>query len=121
MPIYEYRCTDCQQLFEEWCRHIEDKDTQHTCPICKGKAERLISQTSFALKGGGWYVTEYGSHKGIKEDGAPSSCSGGACKEAEAGGKGGDAACACAAAKNEGPACKGGESCASAPASPPAS
>lgn len=70
MPIYEYRCNECQQIFEEWCKHIEDADVQHACPICKGKAERLISNTSFALKGGGWYVTEYGSHKGIKEDGA---------------------------------------------------
>lgn len=115
MPIYEYRCTDCHQLFEEWCRHIEDKDTQHACPICKGKAERLISQTSFALKGGGWYVTEYGTHKGIREEGAPSSCGSGACKDAGTGGKGGDAACASP--------CKSGESCASAssPASSPAS
>lgn len=73
MPIYEYRCTECQQLFEEWCKRFEDGETEHACPICKGKANRLISHTSFALKGGGWYVTEYGSHKGIKEDGAASS------------------------------------------------
>jgi putative FmdB family regulatory protein len=64
MPIYEYRCKECQQVFEEWCKHIEDEKTRHTCPICRGEAERLISHTSFALKGGGWYVTEYGSHKG---------------------------------------------------------
>lgn len=63
MPIYEYRCKECQQVFEEWCKHIEDKTVSHSCPICKGEAERLISNTSFALKGGGWYVTEYGSHK----------------------------------------------------------
>lgn len=68
MPIYEYRCNDCHQLFEEWCRHIEDENVQHNCPICRGQAQRLVSNTSFALKGSGWYVTEYGSHKGISDD-----------------------------------------------------
>ena len=61
MPIYEYRCGECQQLFEEWCKHVEDGDMPHSCPICKGRAHRIMSNTSFALKGGGWYVTEYGS------------------------------------------------------------
>lgn len=63
MPIYEYRCEDCQQLFEEWCKQVEDDAVEHSCPICKGRGHRLISNTSFALKGGGWYVTEYGSKK----------------------------------------------------------
>lgn len=63
MPIYEYRCKECQQVFEKWCKHVEDGTAQHACPVCKGQADRLISQTSFALKGGGWYVTEYGSRK----------------------------------------------------------
>ena len=68
MPIYEYRCKECQQVFEEWCKRIEDEKITHVCPICKGQADRLISNTSFALKGGGWYVTEYGSHKGKGAD-----------------------------------------------------
>lgn len=73
MPIYEYRCTECHQLFEEWCRHIESASVPHFCPICKGSAQRLVSNTSFALKGGGWYATEYGSRKGVSDDSAPSS------------------------------------------------
>ncbi len=63
MPIYEYRCSECQQLFEEWCKHVEEGDAPHACPICKGRAHRIMSNTSFALKGGGWYVTEYGSRR----------------------------------------------------------
>lgn len=31
------------------------------CPSCGAMAKRLISQTSFALKGGGWYKDGYGS------------------------------------------------------------
>ena len=63
MPIYEYRCVECHQVFEEWCKHVEDGNRSRSCPICKGQAQRLISNTSFALKGGGWYATEYGTHK----------------------------------------------------------
>ena len=63
MPIYEYRCAECHQVFEEWCKHVDDGNKPRSCPICKGKAERLISHTSFALKGGGWYATEYGTQK----------------------------------------------------------
>ncbi len=76
MPIYEYRCKDCHQLFEEWCRHIEDESVPHFCPICKGEAQRLVSNTAFALKGGGWYVTEYGSRKGVSGNGGVSSSGG---------------------------------------------
>ncbi len=70
MPIYEYRCPECHQVFEEWRKHVEDSDVTHACPVCSAQAKRLISNTSFALKGEGWYVTEYGSHKG-KSEGAP--------------------------------------------------
>ena len=63
MPIYEYRCTECHQVFEEWCKQVEENNKPRSCPICKGQAKRLISHTSFALKGGGWYATEYGAHK----------------------------------------------------------
>lgn len=69
MPIYEYRCRDCHQIFEEWCRHIEEDSVAHSCPICSGEAKRLVSHTSFTLKGGGWYVTEYGSRKNTTEAG----------------------------------------------------
>ena len=57
MPIYEYRCCDCNQVFEEWQKDFENRDIP--CPSCGGKSERLISNTSFILKGGGWYVTDY--------------------------------------------------------------
>ena len=67
MPIYEYRCPDCHQVFEEWCKQVEDSTVTHACPVCSAQAKRLISSTSFSLKGEGWYVTEYGSHKGKSE------------------------------------------------------
>jgi putative FmdB family regulatory protein len=63
MPVYEYECSACGHRFEEW-QKITDKPVK-TCPKCKArKVERLISQTSFHLKGGGWYGDLYSSTKG---------------------------------------------------------
>ena len=105
MPIYEYRCSECQQLFEEWCKHVEENSVPHACPICKGQAHRIISNTSFALKGGGWYVTEYGSRKsegancskdasasGAAPAAGASPCASGACPGAASGSTSGTAA-----------------------------
>jgi putative FmdB family regulatory protein len=56
MPTYEYRCENCGD-FEETQR-ISDPPLQR-CPTCRRKVRRLISSTSFQLKGSGWYVTDY--------------------------------------------------------------
>jgi putative FmdB family regulatory protein len=58
MPIYEYRCSKCGVEFEEW-QKISDSPLD-TCKFCGGSAKRLISQSTFVLKGTGWYVTDYG-------------------------------------------------------------
>jgi putative FmdB family regulatory protein len=57
MPIYEYRCQECQQIFEQWQKDFSVQDK--CCPVCGSTAQRLISNTSFVLKGSGWYVTDY--------------------------------------------------------------
>lgn len=56
MPIYEYRCEKCGD-FEVTQRITEDPLKK--CPTCKRKVRKLISHTSFQLKGSGWYVTDY--------------------------------------------------------------
>jgi len=67
MPIYEYQCAACEKTFEEWQKISEPPVKK--CPGCGSKkVSRLISQTSFQLKGSGWYVTEYGKG-GVKPDG----------------------------------------------------
>lgn len=59
MPIYEYRCNACGHEFEEWQKMSDDPI--RTCPACKArKVEKLISHSSFQLKGSGWYATDYG-------------------------------------------------------------
>jgi putative FmdB family regulatory protein len=59
MPIYEYQCENCSRRFEVMQRMTEP--LLATCKQCGGHVRRLISQTSFVLKGGGWYVTDYPS------------------------------------------------------------
>ena len=69
MPIYEYACRGCESEFEVEQRITEDP--VKTCPRCRSrKVKRLISQTSFVLKGGGWYADLYASNgsKGKKDE-----------------------------------------------------
>ena len=62
MPVYEYQCAACGHEFEREQRISEDPIKK--CPKCgKSKAKRLISRTSFVLKGGGWYGDLYSSAK----------------------------------------------------------
>ena len=69
MPIYEYRCEKCGD-FEVTQRITEDPLKK--CPTCKRKVSKLISSTSFQLKGSGWYVTDYARKEksGAKDAGA---------------------------------------------------
>ena len=71
MPIYEYQCPKCQHTFEEWVKASESHG-QELCPKCGEPSPRIMSQTSFVLKGGGWYVDDYGYRKGVNEEGTSS-------------------------------------------------
>ncbi len=75
MPIYEYRCSKCGEVFEAF-QKINDNPL-NACKFCHGKVERLISQSSFQLKGSGWYMTDYArkseSSSGPTDSGAKSS------------------------------------------------
>jgi len=66
MPVYEYQCTGCGQI-EEALQKISDSPLE-TCPHCKGHLKKLISQSTFHLKGSGWYVTDYGGAKNSGEN-----------------------------------------------------
>ena len=57
MPIYEYQCTKCGEVFEAFQKITDAPLTQ--CRFCQAKVEKLISQSSFQLKGSGWYLTDY--------------------------------------------------------------
>ncbi len=59
MPIYEYECNRCKEVFEIF--HKIDEDVKVACPKCLGPAKKLISATNFFLKGSGFYVNDYPS------------------------------------------------------------
>ncbi len=73
MPVYEYQCKSCQRDFE-YQQRMSDPE-KDTCEACGGPLERVISRTSFALKGGGWYKDLYSSSKPESIKSADSSAS----------------------------------------------
>ncbi|HEB68537.1 MAG TPA: zinc ribbon domain-containing protein [Desulfobulbus sp.] len=66
MPVYEYECPKCKKVHE-----VQQKMTDEplsSCPECGGEVKKLISVSSFQLKGGGWYADGYsGSSSAAKE------------------------------------------------------
>lgn len=61
MPIYEYQCSQCDAVTEV-LQQFSDKP-RTTCDQCGGRMHKLISQSTFHLKGSGWYVTDYADKK----------------------------------------------------------
>lgn len=61
MPIYEYTCPKCGEF--EITQRITEPPLKR-CPTCRSGVKKLISQTSFQLKGSGWYVTDYARKNG---------------------------------------------------------
>ena len=58
MPIYEYECAKCKHRMEA-LRKISDEPLLE-CPECgKPSLTKLVSASSFRLKGGGWYETDF--------------------------------------------------------------
>ena len=61
MPIYEYQCKKCGKQFEAF-QGISEPDLK-TCKFCRGKVHKMVSLSSFSLKGSGWYATDYAGKK----------------------------------------------------------
>ena len=59
MPIYEYQCDRCGSRRELILKPGEE--AHPACAPCRKRMRRVISPTSFILKGSGWYVTDYPS------------------------------------------------------------
>lgn len=57
MPIYEYECKNCEKVHEVTQKISEDPLKE--CPDCGKEVQKIISSSSFALKGTGWYTTDY--------------------------------------------------------------
>lgn len=87
MPIYEYRCASCGAELEK-LQKISDPPLVE-CPECgKDALVKLVSASSFRLKGSGWYETDFKTGK--KKNGA-AEASGDAAASADAAGGGSSA------------------------------
>ncbi len=72
MPIFEFKCTKCEEFFEVIVMGSDNKDLG--CPKCKShQCERVVSKTNFSM----------GPSASQKSQGVQTqerSCSGGSCK-----------------------------------------
>lgn len=71
MPLYEYQCDACNKIHEVIQKFSDPLLTKCPGEGCSGTVKKLMSSTSFALKGSGWYVTDY-KKKPSKAADAPS-------------------------------------------------
>jgi putative FmdB family regulatory protein len=58
VPIYEYECQACDSK-RELIRVLSERDDPVRCLSCEKPMQRILSQSSFILKGSGWYSTDY--------------------------------------------------------------
>jgi putative FmdB family regulatory protein len=74
LPLYEYRCLNCDAHFEK-IQKFSDPPIKK-CQVCGGPLEQLLSSPAIQFKGSGWYVTDYAKKSSAepssKGDGAPS-------------------------------------------------
>ena len=75
MPIYEYQCNKCGNVFEVMQKFSDAPIKKHE--RCGGKVEKLISRSGFQLKGGGWFASGYAKEepKAAAKDGKSESSS----------------------------------------------
>jgi putative FmdB family regulatory protein len=69
MPLYKYRCTECEDTFKVLQKN-GNKDELSECPECgSSEVERMISSVGIRFKGNGFYRTDYDSNSNYKDNG----------------------------------------------------
>jgi putative FmdB family regulatory protein len=67
MPVYEYECKECNKVFEVQ-QKMADQPLSN-CPECQAPVKKLVSMSSFQLRGGGWYADGYSTSSGAAKAG----------------------------------------------------
>ncbi len=75
MPLYEYQCDACGDVFEVIQKFSDTPLTSHEG--CGGKLTKLLSPAALQFKGTGWYVTDYAHKNGSGSNGGSSKPSAG--------------------------------------------
>ena len=101
MPIYRYRCENCEETTEVWAR-MSDPPPE-TCPACGGgPMHKAVARTAFHLKGGGWYAQGYGSGGGKSGGASGGASSSGGSSSSDSGGSGGSSDSSASTSKDSG-------------------
>ena len=80
MPLYEYACPSCGYQVE-LMQSASSAAAPDTCNQCgAGPMQKMLSRTSFILKGGGWYKDGYSKDGTTKSASSDTSCASGACQ-----------------------------------------
>jgi len=66
MPLYEYKCAKCGEVFELIQKFSDEPLHEH--PGCGGAVEKLLSAAALQFKGSGWYVNDYGKNGSAGRD-----------------------------------------------------
>lgn len=90
MPIYEYKCSECESHFEKM-QKVSDEPLRE-CEKCGGKLEKQWSLSGFQFKGEGWYVTDYAKKNGTVGEKSSASDKGESSTEKSSGGDSTEAA-----------------------------
>ncbi len=56
MPLYEYRCRNCDHQFE--IQQAVTEDALTVCPECEGALRKVFSPVGIAFKGSGFYKND---------------------------------------------------------------
>ena len=70
MPLYEYQCDSCGELFEVMQKFSDEPLTKHE--KCGGSVRRMLSAPALQFKGSGWYITDYAKSSAAPNGGSKS-------------------------------------------------
>ncbi len=66
MPRYEYKCKECNKIFEVVHGFSESVES---CTFCGGDVRRVFHPVGIVFKGSGFYSTDYGKQRCIPSNG----------------------------------------------------
>jgi len=81
MPLYEYKCGSCGDVFEVIQKFSDEPLHEH--PGCGGAVEKLISAAALQFKGSGWYVNDYGRNTSASREKSKNEASDGKSSDAK--------------------------------------
>ncbi|MBA4370589.1 MAG: FmdB family transcriptional regulator [Coriobacteriaceae bacterium] len=64
MSSYDFRCTECGEVFEIVRSHSDSSEV--CCPSCEAPAKRVFTPVGVVFKGSGFHSTDYRKGDGEK-------------------------------------------------------